>query len=62
MRNARKSKVCISVGREEKLMRINSVILVWFPVAMGMSINNMCAHGDRFLITQSRFWVYVSDP
>ena len=33
-RNVRKSNDCISVGKEEKLMRINSLTLVQFPSAI----------------------------
>lgn len=39
IRNIRNSNNCISVGKEEKLTRINSLTLVQFPPAIDIGIN-----------------------
>ena len=38
-RNVRKSNDCISVGKEEKLIRINSLTLVQFPSTIDIGMN-----------------------
>ena len=61
IRNVRKSNNCISVGREEKLMSINSSTFVQFPPAIDIEMNPSCGHGERFLFGRVRIWVCFSD-
>ena len=55
-RNVRKSNDCISVGKEEKLMRINSLTLVQFPSAINIGMKSQL-WSQRFLIGRVRFWI-----
>jgi hypothetical protein len=57
VRNDRKSNNCISAGREEKPMRINSFTLVQFPVVIGIRANPQCGNGEKFSIGIVRFWI-----
>lgn len=54
IRNVRKSNNCISVGREEKLMRINSLTLVQFPPAIDIGKNLQLWSGREILDWKSQ--------